>query len=456
MPGSAMTDKNICPPGLFSTVRRLPVWLFIILLIVSMSSGGRGAGAQTPEKQRAFVYGINAAVPNNFVGSFAPPAARSIYLLAGQTSVISPRYTEIYFWPVTNEYQANWNALNEPVAGTLELLKNGRVVKQIEPAKYTIHFTPQGQNANAEIFLGEEAAKAEARFRERQETFREATSKYYAAQREWQAAVDAAQAQGEQENAPDPPEPPDPIGVFSNGLNEGIPINLQPGNYDLRLRGPDGKVTPGSERSLTVFAARRTAIGYTVVPETRWTTPEEVNDPNDVIYGQSASNLYLEPRVTREYPARAWDLLQNPQHPVGPTKEWQWVTGEPLKEGQLEVLSGDKVVDRRSLTPYRVKQTPGKALGYEVLQFDPEDKEGPVSPDFEAYPVRLGGERDGYQVRMVSEGGAVMPGSARLVRVPAGVSAPPLMVLPLVPVALGAFITMRRRLQLRAPRNVAA
>ena len=68
------------------------------------------AFAQSTEAQPAFVYGINAAVPGSFVGTFAP-GDEAIYLLAGEVSVLSPRMTGIYFWPITNEYRADWRAL---------------------------------------------------------------------------------------------------------------------------------------------------------------------------------------------------------------------------------------------------------------------------------------------------------------------------------------------------------
>lgn len=433
-------------------MRRGLSWALLSLaLLIPMVSGQ--ATAQAPERQRAFVYGLNAAIPGNFIGSLSPPSARSLYLLAGQPSVISPRMTEIYYWPVTNEFQADWGALNEPVPGTIEVLTGGKVVKAVENTKYTIQYTAEGGRPTAKIYFGQEALDADARFRARQEAFRVASEKYYAAQRAWQAAVDAARAKGQTENLPPEPPPPGPIGIFSNGLNEGYPIDLPPGQYDLRLSGPDGKTVSDSERSLTVFTARRTAVGYSVVPETRWTTPEELNDPNDVILGKPGSKLYLEPRVTREYPARAWDLLENPQRPIGTVGEYKWVTGEPIRTGELEVLSGDAVIDRRSLTPYRVKQAPGASLGYEVLEFDPKVQGAQASPDFEAFPLSLGSARAAYRVRLVSAaGGRPLEGSERAVRVPPRASAG-LSLLPAAPLALGAFLVTRRRLRMRLPRS---
>jgi hypothetical protein len=215
--------------------------------------------AQATESERAFVYGINAAVPDNFVGTFAPPTANEIFLLADQTSVISPRFTEVYFWPITNEYRADWSALNDPVPGVLEVVNNGRVVTEVAPTDYTIHFNQEGTTTTAELFLGQVAVDAEASFRARQEAFNKAAAKYQRAERAWldaAAEAGARQQAGETVDLPPAPERPEPIGIFSNGLNRGIPLDLNPGQYGIRLRDLNGEIVPGSERTLNVFSAR--------------------------------------------------------------------------------------------------------------------------------------------------------------------------------------------------------
>ncbi len=75
--------------------------------------------------------------------------------------------------------------------------------------------------------------------------------------------------------------------------------------------------------------------------------------------------------MTREYPVRAYALLQNPQALGVETSAWAWVDGEPLTDGQLEVVVGDQVAERHTLTPYRVRQASGEARGYEVQSYDP-------------------------------------------------------------------------------------
>ncbi len=419
--------------------------------------------AQTTDGERAFVYGINAAVPGNFVGTFAPPATETIFLLADRTSVISPRFTEIYFWPITNEYRANWNALNEPVPGVLEVVRNGNLVAEVAPTDYTIHFSQEGTTTTAELFVGPAAVDAEASFRSRQDAFNEAAAAYQREERAWldaAAEAGARQEAGEKVALPTAPVRPEPIGIFSNGLNHGIPLDLDPGQYSIRLRGSNGEIVPGSERTLHVFAPRRTGVGYTAVPETRWTTPLESSAPSDVIFGAADSTLYLEPHLAREYPARDWALLQDPQSPGDDVGGWVWVNGERLGDRQLEIFAGADVVDRRSLTPYNVRQVPGSQLGYEVIAIDSSTPQLPDSstsglPDFEAYPLHLEAPGEHYQIRLASEEGEIMPGSERLVRVPANPPLTRLFVLPVIPLVAGAIVITRRRRGARMPRDFA-
>src|SRR5262249_32848117 len=151
----------------------------------------------------------------------------------------------------------------------------------IDPTKYSIQFAPRGTSADATLYLGAEAEQAQAQFKAKQDSYQRASSAYLETRQQWLAAVDAAAAQhAARKNVtvtPGPPAPA-PIDIYSNGLNDGFPIKLAPGNYQIQVRGSDGTVAPQSQRDLVVFAPRRVAVGYTVVPETRWTPPDQVTD----------------------------------------------------------------------------------------------------------------------------------------------------------------------------------
>ena len=442
----------------FPDNRRRRTWSFAILLGLLLLGLSGSAQAQESNRQRAFVYGINAALANTYTGNFVPPSIPTIYLLADQISVISPRMTEIYFWAITNEYKASWELLNQPVAGSLEVAQGGQVIQQTEPTSYTIHYQTRGTEVDAQLFIGNQADAAQARFSADQQRYQADLSAYYKAQLAWTAAVDDANRRsqaGEKVTLPPQPQTPEPISVVSNGVNHGIPIKLSAGSYQVRLRGRDGAIVPDSARTLVVFAPRRSAIGYMVVPETRWTTPDQVTDLSDVIVGKASSQIYLIPHSEREYPARSYSLLQNPQQQVGETDDWTWVIGEPITTGQLVVIADRLAPERRALTPYQVKQVPGAALGYEIQKFVPDPSRPNAVPDLVGYPIQIDQPGSGIEIHMVSPQGELLPGSSRLVRTPATTPLSILMLLSLAPLVVGAVVIVRRRMKLRLPRNIA-
>lgn len=426
-------------------------WWFSALLLLMLLLSRSAVQAQAPKRVAAFVYGINAAAPDGVIGTFAPPTVESIYLLAGHTSVLSPRQTLVYFWPITNEYRAAWSEMNETIEGTLEISQNGRRVSALEQVDYTIHFGAGEGAPKPQLYLGAAAAEANQRFEAERNAYQQAVLAFEKAQAAWQTMLREGQTRresGSQVEIPPPPEPPPPLNVFSTGLNRGYPVNLSPGSYDIQLRLADGSIQPGSARRLVVFAPRRTAVGYTVIPESRWTTPEELTDLADVILGEPGSVLYLKPHVIREYPALPYEYLLNPQYPgdvQGP--EWRWVAGEPINEGTLEVVSGGRVTERVPLVPYRVKQIPGAALGYEILPFDPNDPGAPRDPDFAAYRIVLSDQLPAYEMRVVSNEGQVLLGSQRQTRVLPRVDLRLLLLLPAIPLVLGWLVMTLRRKQ---------
>ena len=431
--------------------------LMICLLLTGLTSSAV-VRAQEPQRQRAFVYGINAALENTYTGSFAPPSVPTLYLLADQTSIISSRMTEIYFWAITNEYKASWELLNEPVAGALEIVQGGQVIQQTEPTSYTIHYQTHGSEVNAQLFLGRDADSAHTRFSAEQQRYQAEISAYYKAQQDWTAVADDANQRaqkGEKVTIPPAPQPPEPMSVTSNGVNQGIPVNLPVGSYQLRLRGRDGAIVPGSARALVVFGPRRAAIGYMVAPETRWTTPDQVDDLSDVIVGTSNSQVYLVPHTVREFPAHAYALLQDPQQQIGETTDWTWVMGAPITAGQLEIVAAGQPPERLALTPYRVNQVAGTTLGYQIQQFVPDPQHPNAAPDLIGYPIHIDQPGSGFEIRMLSPQGELLAGSSRLVRTPSATPLSLLLLLSALPLAVGAAVIVRRRMQLRLPRNTA-
>jgi hypothetical protein len=426
----------------------------LLLLFLATLSVVIPAQAQESDPLEVFVYGINATIPDAVIGTFAPPTVEEIYLLSDRTSILSPRRTEVYYWAITNEYRASWSKLNETVEGSLEVLQRGQVVATFEQTSYTIHFSSGAGGDKPQLYTGQEAITADEAFQSAQLAYQQATYGYQSAREQWLAAAREAQARGDDPATLAPaPEPPEPFNVYSTGLNRGFPIYLEDGTYQIQTRRPDGDVIPESVRRLIVFSPRRTAVGYEVIPETRWTFPERLNDLADAILGESGSVLYLKPYIVREYPSLAYDRLEDPQF-KGDTSgsEWKWVSGEPLEESVLEIVQNDEVIERIALESYFAKQVPGKDLGYEILRYDASTPTLTPRVDFQGYRLALSAERATVDVRMRSLDNEHYVGSSREVRVVRPVPLLVLLLVPLPPLALGAALLYARRRRTRLNR----
>lgn len=423
--------------------------LFLILFLIGLLATA-SASAQELERTEAFVYGVNAAIPGAVVGTFAPPIVDEVYVLADQTSILSPRRTSIYFWPITNEYRASWSRLNEQVEGVLEVLQGGKVVATLEQMPYTIHFTAGEGGQKPQLYTGEEAIAADQWFLAEQQAYREAAEAYQEARAAWLEAASAAQSRGEDPSTlPPAPEQPGAFEIFSTGLNLGFPIELEEGSYQIRTRQADGSIIPESVRDLTVFGPRRIGIGYEVVPEKRWTFPEMANAPSDAILTDEDGAIYLKPHIAWEYPAAAYEYLQDPQYKgSGDGSEWTWISGDALEDNILEILRGGQVEALLPMQPYTVKQNPGREFGYEILPYDPNTPDVTPRVDFVGYRVELPSDHDAYEVRLRSPDGELLVGSAREVRVTGDSrSLPALLLIALIPLLVGTGVILWRRRQ---------
>ena len=423
-------------------------WAILILLLLVLTP--TTVLAQETDRQDTFVYGINAGIPDAVIGTFAPPIVDTIYFLSTETSILSPRITSVYYWPITNDYRASWNRLNEVVDGELEILRGLQVIETVEQTTYTIHFRRgQGSSARPDLFIGSEAITEHESFEAQQLAYQEAVFAYEESRQLWLETARELQREGvPPEQFPPGPLRPAPINTYSTGLNEGFPVKLEEGEYRIRTRTPEGDIVPGSERRLVVFSPRRTAVGYEVIPEQRWTFPEESNDWDGAILGAPNTVVYLKPFVTREYPAIPYARLQDPQDAsVAQAGEWTWVAGEPIEDAVLEHVSGSRILEHTSMQPFYVRQTPDAEFGYAILEYDSNTPELTPRVDFVGYRVPLTSDNNNFTVRLRTPDNSVMAGSDRAVRVTAGISPILLGVISLVPLLAGAGILWWRQQQ---------
>jgi hypothetical protein len=359
--------------------------------------------AQAPEKVREFVYGVNVYNGTEYHGTFYPPSEDTLYILADITNIISPRNTLVYFWPATNELKADWDNLNEVVDGTLEIVQGGEVIDTLD----------------------------------REQLFDDVT-------------------QGKlKEEPPPPPEQPAPFLFFSTGIHDGFALTLPAGTYTIRLRDNDGQIVADSERELVVFSPQREGVGYTVVPQDKWTIPDQSDDPSQILYARGGTVIYLQPFAEEEYNEQFFTRLETPQDATSSADRWMWVHLQPQDGQYLEVLHGDQVVDSVDKKAYVVKQLPGTALGYEILDQEKAEDERSRSrtPDFEGYEIEAAPDQPSMTIRLVDADGKVIRGSEREIKLVDPQFSSMLFILPAIPLLVGGgMIFWRKRRFARLPK----
>ena len=94
-----------------------PLAAAVILLLPALSP----LPAYAADTQRQAVYNGEVFDGQGYSAQFYPENVHTIYVMAGAQNVLVPKATNVYWWPITHEYKADWESVNEPLAGTLEI-----------------------------------------------------------------------------------------------------------------------------------------------------------------------------------------------------------------------------------------------------------------------------------------------------------------------------------------------
>jgi len=135
------------------------------------------------------------------------------------------------------------------------------------------------------------------------------------------------------------------------------------------------------------------------------------------VYVEGKPALYFRPFQQNEYVDLYYAKLLDPQNP-GSAERYRWVNIEQKGALTLQLLQGGKVVKTIHEMPYMVAQIPGAALGYNVVDYNPEDPNmRGRSPSLIAYKLTLDMSGGGYTLRLVDpKTKEVLPGSERELR----------------------------------------
>ena len=415
----------------------------LVALSLGLIPGAQADPARAPVKERGLVYRLELFNGRAHVYAYSPPKAQTIYALAGTALVLNPRMTLVYSWPITRRDMADWDGLDEPVTGALEVLRAGGVISTPEPTPYAL--TRRSQNVGeATLSVGPEASKEYATYRQTLNDYWAAIAEYQQRRIEYDRALAKYARQGGQGRrlpVPHAPTPVSPLDSYTTAPDLGFVVTLPGGDYRVRLRGPDGQILPGSERRLVVFTHRRAGVSYTIRPESRWTVSERSSAPEDTIYAKVNTTLFLQAFLAREYPTEAYRRLTDPQD-LEMVRGWTWVDVQPLHQMALRLHTDSGAVTEVTAKPYFVRQTSGSSLGYDIVEYDAARMPG-QSPSFTAFKLSVVGNS---QIEMAGHPGPLGQSATRSIRM-VTLSKSWVLYLPGLAVLLGgAWIMHRHRL----------
>ena len=428
------------------TARRLAMLLAALLALLASS-----ASAQAPERRREFVYGYYAFDGAEYATGFAPPSADTLYILADRESVLDPKWTEVYFWPITNEYRADFAALNEPVKGELEVTRAGGTATTAPLTDYVIQVDQASARGGETLATGPAARERYAAFERERAAYVARLNEHARANEEYLRRLQANDG-----SRPQPPPEPAPFTLYSTSPGRGFALTLPAGEYRIRQRDEAGAVVPGSEKRLVAIAPRRQAIGYEIVPQERWTRPERSDEPGQVVYAAPGGVVYLQPFTTLEFNAHEHARLRNPQDRTATPNRFIWVQAAPVAGATL-LVAGAGGEERLAPASFVVEQVAAPALGYTIRPAEADaGSAAPGAPvdlrDY--YRVAAPAGRDGRRLRLVDAAGRSLEGGAREL-----VVSPPvadwLLALPVVaPLLAGLAVALWRRRQVVTARSL--
>jgi hypothetical protein len=410
--------------------------------------------AVTTERQT--VYGLSLFDGGCYQTTFCPKPVNTLYMVAGVDNVATFRRTEVYFWPLTKEYMANWMELNRNQTGSLEIRQGNRVLKTLSQTKFAFLFPESGAKATA-VKTGATAVAAAREFDRRMALYERQMNVYTRQEQQYQRLVkeylkNPAAVGGQLPPAPREPQAPSKL---ISPPDDGFILNLPPGNYHLRFKDRQGRPLAGSEKSLVVFSVRAKGVGYEIIPEDKWTSPVKSDGPGDHLFLRAGQTLYLKPFATRLYNRHHFlklAQLTRPDSGRGAEEQQQWAAVYPLPgHPKVVIIKNGQPVQTIVETPYIVKQRPGYALGYDILKYSPEQFPGEKA-SFTAYRVKLPAGLGHYELQLDDTQGRLIKGSRR------GVYNIPepnweVLLVVLLPLGAGVAVKLYRRMVLQKMNN---
>ena len=143
-----------------------------------------------PNRREQFTWSVLAFNGRDYAGTFTTEEADAIYLVAGSESFLNARKTLVYYWPITDSWMMDAEALNVPFEGQLELLGPGGERQLLTPQRFTFYNVRGEYELNWKVARGAEADQVWKNYQELMAAYYEAMGRYNEARTAYTAGVD--------------------------------------------------------------------------------------------------------------------------------------------------------------------------------------------------------------------------------------------------------------------------
>jgi hypothetical protein len=438
-------------------IRKNILWAGIALsistvLAVAGMAGAAGKAAKKVKDPRVLVYETYTFNGKGYTQSFIPTKIDTFSIVSGVNNVITPKVSSVIWSEDDGEYTADWDNWEYPskeVGDRMEILKNDKVVKVVKKQDIAIYLPDSNDQERSTLLSGKKARDEYNRYNKETEAYWDASSKYYDLRQKYEDTVQKLKGKPGAVLPKEPVQPQQPVYYVSKPIKAFV-VDLAVGKYTIRTLDKNGKVLKDSEKKLEVFTHRRTGIGYHIIPESEWTYPVQSDDPTSIIYYVGERDLYFNPQDEKEYNLHDYTKLMKPNAPFSdnaPRDRWNWVYTEARSDSKLKLYKNGKLDQTIVEKPYVVEQTPGAALGYNILDWNPKDPKS-TQPTFKAHKIVLR-DKGVFTVKYVGKDGKENPTGYREMRPVKEVNPNTLFIISFIPVLAGLAISLVRVLKTR-------
>lgn len=394
------------------------VTIVVVTLVLLLWRTYTDTITQVSAQEPQLVYDVWVHSGQRYNNVFYPQSEDTIYMMGNIDNVIAPKLTEVYYWPLTSEFKADWTALDENLVGVIEVKQGKETVELLERTPYALvysNITPKY------VVFGDQADESYQQYQAESKRLAADIDAYYEAiieyQLEYEKYIDEIKKGNTDAVRPEPPMDDTPIlKQYVSKPAPGYRLNLPVGEYYIQLLTTDGNVVEGSQKMLHVFSPRQEAVGYKAFITERWSKPETGASPEDVFYIQPGKSLFLQPYYTQEYNRFDYTKLLSPQQRTVGENAWFWVLTDEVYDVELQLTQKDKLVETVEINQYDVEQISGSKFGYEIVPFV-KNPTMEREPTFSAFLVTPPIEGDIYLAQMLDSGGQVLEGSDREIRI---------------------------------------